>query len=99
MISHTEFTHNHQSHSVTGKLLFFLMMGFEPCLLPIVTSDPCLSAVEDHLKSLATAQDEALTTHDLTHQVMKSHFHRKLSPFTKGDKVWLEARNLKHLVF
>ena len=86
MISHVEFAHNHCPHSVTGKLPFFLMMGFKPCLLPIIISNSSLPAVEDCLKSLAAACDEALATHDLAHQVMKSHFHGKFTLFTKGDK-------------
>ena len=29
---------------------------------------------------------------------MSSHSQRGFKPFVKGDKVWLEARNLKHLI-
>ena len=29
---------------------------------------------------------------------MSSRSHRGFKPFTKGDKVWLETRNLKHLI-
>ena len=95
MISHAELTHNHHPHSITNKSPFFLMMGFKPCPLPTIISHSSIPTIEDHLKSLVTAQDEALTAHDLALQVMKSHFHGKFNPFTKGEKVWLEARNLK----
>ena len=87
MIFHTEFMHNHCPHLVTGKSLFFLMMGFKPHPLLTIISDSHLPTVEDHLKSLAPAQDEALATHDLAHQVMKSCFYGKFTPFAKKDKV------------
>ena len=74
------------------------MMGYEPCALPSVISDTSIPAVETHLKTLSTTHDKALAVHKLAHQVMAARTRRSFSPFKLGDKVWLEARNLKRSV-
>ena len=71
--SHAEFVYNHHPHSVTNQSPFYLMMEYEPYALPSIISDSSIPAVESHLKSLITIQDEALTTYELTHQVMFLH--------------------------
>ena len=97
-IPHTEFTHNHHPHSVTTQSPFYLMMGYEPCALPTVISETSIPAMEDCLKTLNAARDEALASHELARQVMLSRNHRGFRPFEGGDKVWLEAKNLKRSV-
>ena len=94
-ISHAKFAHNHHPHSVTNQLLFFLMMDYELHALPMVLSETQLPTVETHLQQLSAAHDEALAAHELARQVMTSHTHQCFTPLSKGDKVWLEARNLK----
>ena len=74
------------------------MMGYEPQPLPLVISDTSIPAVESCLKTLSAAHNEALAAHELARQVMSSHSRRGFKPFVKGDKVWLEAQNLKRLI-
>ena len=74
------------------------MMGYEPCALPLVISDTSIPAVETCLRTLSTACNEALAAHELAQQVMSSRSQRGFKSFAKGDKVWLEARNLKWLI-
>ena len=74
------------------------MMGYEPRALPSVISDTSIPAVEARLKTLSAACKEALAAHELARQVMSSRSRRGFKPFVKGDKVWLEARNLKCLI-
>ena len=74
------------------------MMGYEPYALSSIISDSSIPAVGSCLKSLATAQDEVLAAHELICQVMSSRNNRGFTPFAKGDKVWLEARNLKRSI-
>ena len=74
------------------------MMGYEPRALPSVISDTSIPAVESRLKTLSAACNEALAAHELAQQVMMACSRRGFKPFTKGDKVWLEARNLKRLI-
>ena len=81
-----------------NQSLFYLMMGYEPRALPSVISDTSIPTVETRLKTLSAARNEALAAHELARQVMSSRSRRGFKPFAKGDKVWLEARNLKHLI-
>ena len=94
-ISHAEFAHNHRPHSVTGKSLFYLMMGYEPTPLPNVLPSSSLPAVEERLRNLQAACLEALAAHKLARQTMAARTRRRFTPFKKEEKVWLEARNLK----
>ena len=94
-IAMAEFVHNHRPHSVTGKSPFFLMHGYEPSALPSIVPKSHLPAVENRLKELNAARNEALAAHELARQTMRSRIHSKFIPFTIGEKVWLEARNLK----
>ena len=94
-ITLAEFMHNHRPHSVTNQLPFFLIMGYEPRALPTIISDTSLPAVQNHLNSLLAMRKEALATHDLTRQTMKSRTWQNFQPFKKGSKVWLEGQNLK----
>ena len=98
LISHAEFVHNHCPHSIINQSPFYLMMGYEPRALPSVISDTSIPAVETRLKTLSAARNEALAAHELARQVMTAHSLMGFKPFAKGDKVWLEARNLKHLI-
>ena len=97
-ISHAEFTHNHRPDSITNQSPFYLMMGYEPRALPSVIADTSIPTVESHLKTLSAAHNEALAAHELARQVMSSCSRRGPKPCVKGDKVWLEARNLKRLI-
>ena len=98
LITHVEFTHNHRPHSITSQSPFFLMMGYELHALPSIIQDSTIPAVKTRLKNLTAAQNEALAAHELVQQVMATHTQQKFIPFKKGEKVWLEARNLKHSV-
>ena len=97
-ISYTEFTHNHHLHSVTSQSLFFLMMGYEPHALPSIIQNSAIPAVETRLKNLTAIWNEALAAHELARQVMAACTQWRFVPFKKGEKVWLEAWNLKHSV-
>ena len=97
-ITHIEFTHNHHPHSVTSQSPFFLMMEYEPHALPSVIQNSTIPAVETRLKNLTAARNEALAAHELARQVMATCTQQRFIPFKKGEKVWLEARNLKCLV-
>ena len=59
---------------------FYLMMGYEPCALPLVISDTTIPTVETCLKTLAAAHDEALAAHELARQVMAAPYTSLLLP-------------------
>ena len=93
-----EFVHNIQPHSTTGKSLFYLIMGYKPQALPDITNKTDPPTVERWLDELVKARNEASAAHELARQTMKSCIQSKFTPFITGDKVWLEARNLKRNV-
>ena len=74
------------------------MMGYKPHALLSLISDSSIPAVEACLKSLVAIQDKALAAHKLAHHVMSSCNNQGFTLFAKGDKVWLEARNLKQSI-
>jgi hypothetical protein len=47
------------------------------------------------MKALEHARNEALAAHELARARMKARFPNSFTTFKKGEKVWLEARNLK----
>ena len=70
-------------------------MGYEPHALTSILCNSMVPAIKTRLKNLTAAWDEALAAHELVRQVMAAHTQQKFISFKKGDKVWLEARNLK----
>ena len=90
-----EFVHNIQPHSTTGKFPFYLIIDYEPQALPDITNKTDLPT---WLKDLIKARDEASAAHKLARFTMKNPIQSKFTPFITGDKVWLEARNLKRNV-
>ena len=92
-----KFTHNYCPHSVTNVSPFYLMYGYEPRPLPSIISETLIPAAEKCIKELSEARKEAVVTHDLARKAMKDQNSDKFTPFAKGDKVWLEAWNLKCL--
>ena len=93
-----KFVHNIWPHSTTRKFPFYLIIGYEPQALPDITNKTDLPAVEKRLNELTKARDKASIAHELARQTMKSQIQSKFTPFIVGDRVWLEARNLKRNV-
>ena len=73
------------------------MYSYEPRPLPSVISETLIPVAKDCIKELSEARKEAVATHDLACKAMKDRNSSKFTPFIKGDKVWLEACNLKCL--
>lgn len=94
-ISQAEFTHNHRTHSARKQSPFFLMMGYNPRALPAVFPKTHIPSVEHRLSKLVKIRDEAIAAHELARQQMKGRTRKDFIPFKLGDKVWLEAKNLK----
>jgi hypothetical protein len=90
-----EFAHNQRVHSVTKQSPFFLMMGYEPRDIPLAFDRSDLPAVEERMRLLLRAREEATAAHELARQKMAERSHRGFTPFKKGDLVWLDSKNLK----
>ena len=73
------------------------MYSYEPRPLPSVISETLIPAAKDRIKELSKARKEAVAADDLACKAMKDRNSGKFVPFAKGNKVWLEAQNLKCL--
>jgi hypothetical protein len=90
-----EYCHNQRVHSTTKRSPFYLMMGYEPKDIPLAFERTNIPSVETRIKELERAREEALAAHELACQLMAQRSTKGYKPFTKGEKVWLEAKNLK----
>ena len=92
-----EFTHNNRRHADRLKTPFELMFGDSPQAIPYSFSNTRVPAVEDKMKRLQRDREEALTAHELARTRMIERRKTMFTPFRKGNKVWLDSRNLKTL--
>ena len=54
-----------------------------------------LPALKNHMITLEEARKEAVATHETTCRIMRECSTQKFTPWKVGDKVWLEATNLR----
>jgi hypothetical protein len=90
-----EFTHNNRRHADRQKTLFKLMFGISPTAIPYSFENTKFPMVEEKMKVLIKNREEALAAHELARSRMIERRKSKFIPFKKGDKVWLDTRNLK----
>ena len=92
-----EFTHNNRRHADRQKTPFELMFGESPQAIPHSFANTRFPAVEDKMKRLMKDREEALAAHELARTRMIDRRKGNFTPFRKGDKVWLDSRNLRTL--
>lgn len=92
-----EFAFNQRVPQGKSESLFFIIMGYNPRAIPTVSAASDLPAVTSRLEKLQTARDEALATHQLAQQRMAERSTSEFTPFKLGQKVWLEATNLRNM--
>ena len=90
-----EFAHNHRTHSVTKKSPFELLYGYQPDIGTNVREESRLPNTEERLRSLKECRENALASHAMAAEAMQKRAPQLSIPFQKGDKVLLEATNLK----
>ncbi|KAJ3524273.1 hypothetical protein NMY22_g11070 [Coprinellus aureogranulatus] len=90
-----QFVHNSRNHADRTSTPFELIMGTQPRALPEVFEKSSFPTNEKRFKHLDRSRNEALAAHELGRNRMIERSAREWKPFKKGDKVWLEARNLK----
>jgi hypothetical protein len=93
-LTSAEFVHNSVPHSSTKTSPFSLILGYEPRAYPSL-GKTFIPALEGRLSSLETARKEALAAHESARRIMIERSSRKFSPWKVGNKVWLEATNLR----
>jgi transposase InsO family protein len=90
-----EFSYNQKSHAERRHSPFYLQLGSDPLAIPAAYPKTNVPEVEERLKELQKARDEALAAHELARQKMIERSTRGFKPFKLHDKVWLESKNLK----
>ena len=71
------------------------LMGYEPRAIPAAIPETRIPGVEARIKALQSIRDEAAAAHELSRLRMADYITKKFEPFKLGQKVWLEAKNLK----
>jgi len=90
-----EFTHNNRRHADRQKTPFELMFGDSPVAIPTSFEHTKFPTIEEKMKRLLADREEALAAHELARRRMADRKKDTFTPFTKGDKVWLDTRNMK----
>ncbi|THH18637.1 hypothetical protein EUX98_g8923 [Antrodiella citrinella] len=90
-----EFSHNQRIPQGRNESPFFLMMGYNPRAIPAVTQTAEHPSVEERLKELQLAREEAKAAHELARQRMSERITSSFKPFTLRQKVWLEGTNIR----
>ena len=95
-LSTLEFTHNNRRHADQLKTPFELLHGISPLpvAIPLSFEHTKFPSVEEKTKELKKNREEALAAHELARSRMIGRRKSTFSPFKKGDKVWLDTRNL-----
>ena len=71
------------------------MFGESPVAIPSSFENTKYPTMEDKMKTLLRNRQEALAAHELARSRIADRRKSKFTPFKKGDKVWLDSRNLK----
>jgi hypothetical protein len=90
-----EFTHNNRRHADRPKTLFEIIQGESPKALPLTYENTKFPSIDDKIKQMMTDQDEALAAHELARARIAERRRNTFTPFTVGQKVWLDTRNMK----
>ncbi|CAA7267150.1 unnamed protein product [Cyclocybe aegerita] len=94
-LSLMEFVHNSRRHSDRQHSPFELILGIQPHAIPQMFASTKFGSVEEKVKHLEQIRKEAITAHELAVARMASRLRSTFKPFKKGEKVWLNAKNLK----
>ena len=90
-----EFTHNNRRHADRQKTPFELMFGDSPIAIPHSFENTKYPAIKEKMKTLIKNREEALAAHEIARARMMERRKSTFTPFAKGDRVWLDTRNLK----
>ena len=71
------------------------MFGESPLAIPLTFKNTKYPAMEERMNALLRNREEALASHELARSRIADRRKSTFTPFKKGDKVWLDSRNLK----
>lgn len=90
-----EFIMNSQVHEATKHTPFELIMGYTPRAYPSILQGTTVPRAEQRLTGLEQLRSEARTALEQSQQRMAIRIKHGLPSYQPGDKVWLEATNLR----
>jgi len=90
-----QFAHNSQVSSSTGRSPFDLLYGFNPRALPRLSPEAPWPDVEQRLRALEEARDEARASLALAAEHMRKRSGQLPKEYQEGDQVWLEGTHLR----
>jgi hypothetical protein len=90
-----EFTHNNRRHADRTNTPFELMFGESPIAIPLSFKNTKYPSIQEKMETLLRNRKEALAAHELARNRMIDRRKSTFVPFKKGDKVWLDSRNLR----
>ena len=90
-----EFVHNSRKHADRINTPFEIMFRYQPPALPTLFRETEIPELDERLRLLEEIRKEALAAHEIARERMYARIKSDFKPFTLGQKVWLEARNLK----
>ena len=71
------------------------MYGQAPKAFPETFRHSELPTVEARIAQLDQWRKDAIVAHEYARERMKTRIRENYTPFSKGQKVWLEARNIQ----
>ena len=98
LLPYAEFALNERASEATGLSPFFLMYGYNPEWTVSASPMSNIPALEDRLKALKEAHEDARAKLTITAERMKTAYDRHVREAAQlkvGDNVWLDAKNLK----
>jgi hypothetical protein len=90
-----EFTHNNRRHADRPETSFKIIQGESPKALPLTYKNTKFPSIDDKVKQMMTNRDKALAAHKLARARMAERRQNMFTPFTVGQKVWLDTQNMK----
>ena len=90
-----EFTHNNWRHADRHQTAFEFMQGESPKALPSTFENTKFPAIDNKIEQLLANWEEALAAHELAQTRIVEWKKNMFVPFEKGQKVWLDTRNLQ----
>ena len=91
-----EFAYNNQKHSSTNWSPFMIMYGYDPTFEINVNPTIKVPAVKDKLQMMKELREEIQVTLQRSQDIIsrQNDSTAEHRPYSIGDKVWLEAKNL-----